>query len=105
MSPNHRVRKPPMRERGMSDPIKSPVAKTIVSAIGGALTIIEVVLTPHTWPWLLVGAILLAGTTVGVFQVQNTPPGPISPSAGPNQVNQPTEIPVQQQGPEGPVIP
>lgn len=87
----------------MNPVIKSPVAKAIVAGIGSAISFLELALTPHTWPWLVLGAVLLAGTTAGVWNVPNVGT-PVSPAPQPYPM-QPNEIPVQQQAPEGPVVP
>jgi hypothetical protein len=52
--------------------IKSGYAKAIIAGLGAGLTFLELSLTPHTWPYVLVGAILAVLTTVGVYLQPNS---------------------------------
>jgi hypothetical protein len=51
--------------------INHPAAKAIISGIGGALTVLELSLTPHTWPYIVVGVILAGLTSAGVYAQAN----------------------------------
>lgn len=52
--------------------IKSPIAKAILAAVGSAAGFLELSLTPHTAPWIVVGAVIAVLTTVGVYAQGNT---------------------------------
>lgn len=51
--------------------IDSPAAKAILAGVGSALTFLELALTPHSTLWIIVGAILAAATTLGVYAQPN----------------------------------
>lgn len=54
--------------------IKSPIAKAILAAVGSAAAFLELSLTPHTAPWIIVGAIIAALTPVAVYAQGNSDP-------------------------------
>jgi len=52
--------------------ISSPYAKAIIAGVGSGLAFLELSLTPHTWPYVTVGAVLAVLTTVGVYLQPNS---------------------------------
>lgn len=52
--------------------------KTIAAFVFNALAMIELSLTPHTTPYVIIGTVLAAGAVLGVYVV----PNPAKPASG-----------------------